>query len=134
MLFLNKYLRELGINEKYWLFDKRTQEIDERFLPDEDGFVEAATFDLHSTFSLFIYSYMCYFRDHCLVSYPCGLTFEEYKKIIDDIIEGFKLMLIDEKEYRLQDSEGKRKYSKRRQRKIDRALRLFAKYYYCLWW
>ena len=41
ILKLNKYLKELGIDEHNWLFDKETQEIDDRYKPDEEGFIDA---------------------------------------------------------------------------------------------
>ena len=39
MIQLNKYLRELGIDEKNWLFNKENKENDDRYNPDEEGFV-----------------------------------------------------------------------------------------------
>ena len=74
MLQLNKYLRELGIDENYWLFKEKN---DNRYLPDEDGFIDAETFNLDMTLSMIIYSYLCYFRDHCLVGHPASMTFEQ---------------------------------------------------------
>lgn len=74
MLQLNKYLRELGIDENYWLFK---DEEDGRYKPDEDGFVNAETFNLDATLSMVIYSYLCYFRDNCLVGHPGSMTFEK---------------------------------------------------------
>ena len=38
MLTPNKYLKEIGIDENFWLF-KDAKSGDERFMPDEDGFV-----------------------------------------------------------------------------------------------
>ena len=74
MLQLNKYLRELGIDENYWLFKDKE---DDRYKPDEDGFVNAETFNLDATLSMIIYSYLCYFRDNCLVGSPGDMTFEK---------------------------------------------------------
>ena len=79
MLYPNKYLKEIGIDENYWLFKDRKNG-DKRCLPDEDGFVEAELFNLDSTFSMYIYSHLCYFRDHCLVGHPSFMTFEDFVK------------------------------------------------------
>lgn len=124
MLQLNKYLRELGIDENYWLF--KDQE-DGRYKPDEDGFVNAETFNLDATLSMVIYSYLCYFRDNCLVGHPGSMTFEKWKEIIDKMIEAFRLQIdLDENVNNIN--------SKNKQKKINYGMRLFIKYYNHLWW
>ena len=124
MLQLNKYLRELGIDENYWLFK---DEEDGRYKPDEDGFVNAETFNLDATLSMIIYSYLCYFRDNCLVGYPGSMTFEKWKEIIDKMIEAFRLQIdLDENINNIN--------SKNRKKKINYGMRLFIKYYNHLWW
>ena len=127
MLQLNKYLRELGIDENYWLFKDITKATDERYIPDEDGFINAETFNLDATLSMIIYSYLCYFRDHCLIGHPGSMTFEQWKEIIDKMIEAFKLQ-ID------LDANITEEMSKNRQKKIKYGMRLFIKYYNHLWW
>ena len=122
MLQLNKYLRELGIDENYWLFEEKN---DNRYLPDEDGFVDAETFNLDMTLSMIIYSYLCYFRDHCLVGHPASMTFEQWKKILDKMIEAFKLQI---------ENDNYNEISKNRQKKINYGMKLFVKYYNHLWW
>ena len=62
MVFLNKYLKEIGIDENYWLFANK--KIDERTLPDEEGFVPAEFFNLDTSLALYIYSHLCYFKEH----------------------------------------------------------------------
>lgn len=124
MLQLNKYLRELGIDENYWLFK---DEEDDSYKPDEDGFVNAETFNLDATLSMIIYSYLCYFRDNCLVGHPGCMTFEKWKEIIDKMIEAFKLQIdLDENIDNIN--------SKNKQKKINYGMRLFIKYYNDLWW
>lgn len=124
MLQLNKYLRELGIDENYWLFK---DEEDGRYKPDEDGFVNAETFNLDATLSMVIYSYLCYFRDNCLVGHPGSMTFEKWKEIIDKMIEAFRLQIdLDENINNID--------SKNKQKKINYGMRLFIKYYNHLWW
>lgn len=77
ILKLNKYLKEIGINEKYWLFDKDNQETDLRYVPDEEGFVDAEHFNLDTSLSLYIYSQLCYFREYCMCGHPSFLTMEQ---------------------------------------------------------
>ena len=124
MVFLNKYLRELGIDEHYWLFTDESG--DDRYEPDEDGFIDAETFNLDATFSMCIYSYLCYFRDHCMVGHPGCMTFEKWKEIIDKMIEAFKLQINLDNDENLP--------SKNKQKKINYGMRLFIKYYNHLWW
>ena len=126
MLQLNKYLRELEIDENYWLFKNAKNNDDNRYLPDEDGFVNAETFNLDATLSMIIYSYLCYFRDNCLVGHPGSMTFEKWKEIIDKMIEAFKLQIDLDSNIDLP--------SKNRQKKINYGMRLFIKYYNHLWW
>lgn len=123
MLQLNKYLRELGIDENYWLFKEKN---DKRYQPDEDGFINAETFNLDATLSMIIYSYLCYFRDNCLVGSPANITFEKWKEIINKMIEAFKLQIeLDDNIY---------SPSKNKKKKINYGMRLFIKYYNDLWW
>lgn len=123
MLQLNKYLRELGIDENYWLFK---DEKDIRYKPDEDGFVNAETFNLDATLSMIIYSYLCYFRDNCLVGSPGSMTFEKWKEIINKMIEAFRLQIDLDENIDIP--------SKNKQKKINYGMRLFIKYYNNLWW
>ena len=54
ILKLNKYLKELGIDEHNWLFDEETQEIDDRYKPDEEGFIDAEHFSLDYLLNIII--------------------------------------------------------------------------------
>lgn len=127
MLQLNKYLKELGIDENYWLFrDKQLN--DNRYKPDEDGFIPAEFWNLDSTLAMYIYSHLCYFRDNCNVSHPGNMSEEKWNKILDDMIIAFKLLIEkDETDYHSIES-------KNRQKKIRYGLRLFIKYLYDLWY
>jgi len=126
MVQLNRYLRELGIDEKScWLFKKENKENDDRYNPDEDGFVDAEFFDLDYSLSLYIYSHLCYFRDYCLCGHPSSMTFEQWKSIIDKMIEAFKLQITTDNEWNV---------SKNKQKKINYGMRLFIKYYNHLWY
>ena len=127
MLQLNKYLKELGIDENYWLFrDKQLN--DNRYKPDEDGFIRAEFWNLDSTLAMYIYSHLCYFRDNCNVGHPGNMSEEKWNKILDDMITAFKLLIEkDETDYHSIES-------KNRQKKIRYGLRLFIKYLYDLWY
>ena len=127
MLQLNKYLKELGIDENYWLFrDKQLN--DNRYKPDEDGFIPAEFWNLDSTFAMYIYSHLCYFRDNCNVGHPGNMSEEKWNKILDDMITAFRLLIEkDETDYHSIES-------KNRQKKIRYGLRLFIKYLYDLWY
>lgn len=130
----NKYLRELGIDENYWLFNKDNQD-DSRYVPDEDGFVDAEHFNLDTTLSLYIYSQLCYFRDYPMTyGTPCGMTHEQWEEIVNSMITAFRLMIVEDNEsWTLTDKE--RKYrSKNRSKKINHGLRMFIKYYHNLWY
>ena len=127
MLQLNKYLKELGIDENYWLFrDKQLN--DNRYKPDEDGMIPAEFWNLDSTLAMYIYSHLCYFRDNCNVGHPGNISEEKWNKILDDMIIAFKLLIEkDETDYHSIES-------KNRQKKIRYGLRLFIKYLYDLWY
>ena len=127
MLQLNKYLKELGIDENYWLFrDKQLN--NNRYKPDEDGFIPAEFWNLDSTLAMYIYSHLCYFRDNCNVGHPGNVSEEKWNKILDDMITAFRLLIEkDETDYHSIES-------KNRQKKIRYGLRLFIKYLYDLWY
>lgn len=129
MLNYNHYLKELGIKSTDFPFEKS----DDRYYPDKEGFVPAEFFNLDTTFSMYIYSHLSYFRDHCMYGCPGNMTFEQWEKIIDDMITAFRLLLTEEESYSIWDDEGK-KQSKRRQRKINKGMRYFIKYYNHLWY
>ncbi len=127
MLKLNKYLKEIGIDEKFWLF-KDAKSGDERFLPDEDGFIEAEFWNLNDTLAMYIYSYLCYFKEHCNYCHPSYMTAEKWDKCLDDMITGFKLLVDPKNEESFNSIE-----SKNRKKKINYGLRLFIKHLGALW-
>lgn len=132
---INKYLRDIGINEEnYWILNEKSG--DPRYEEDEDGFIEAETWELNTTLAMMNYSYLCYFREHCLHSYPIGLTFEKWQEYIDKMIEAFKLIIVEGNNLDTKElgAEEFRIQSKRRNKKINFGLRLYAKYFNNLWW
>lgn len=67
---INKYLRNIGINENtYWIMSE-DHDGDSRYKEDEDGFINAETWNLNTTLAMINYSYLCYFREHCMHAYP----------------------------------------------------------------
>ena len=132
----NRYLKELGIDENYWLFNKSNQD-DSRYVPDEEGFVDAEHFSLDTSLSLYIYSQLCYFRDYPMTcGTPCGLTHEKWEEIVNTMIEAFRLLIVEEdysERWTMSEQEWKHK-SKNKQKKINYGLRMFIKYYSNLWY
>lgn len=132
----NRYLKELGIDENYWLFNKSNQD-DSRYVPDEEGFVDAEHFNLDTSLSLYIYSQLCYFRDYPMTcGTPCGLTHEKWEEIVNAMIEAFRLLIVEEdysERWTMSEQEWKHK-SKNKQKKINYGLRMFIKYYGNLWY
>lgn len=130
----NKYLREIGIDENYWLFNKDNQ-YDSRYVPDEEGFVDAEHFNLDTTLSLYIYSQLCYFRDYPMTcGTPVGMTHEQWEEIVNSMIEAFKLMIIEDNESWNLSKKERYYHSKNRTKKINHGLRMFIKYYHNLWY
>ena len=132
----NRYLKELGIDENYWLFNESNQD-DSRYVPDEEGFVDAEHFNLDTSLSLYIYSQLCYFRDYPMTcGTPCGLTHEKWEEIVNAMIEAFRLLIVEEdysERWTMSEQEWRHK-SKNKQKKINYGLRMFIKYYSNLWY
>ena len=132
----NKYLKKLGIDENYWLFSKSNQG-DPRYVPDEEGFVDAEHFNLDTSLSLYIYSQLCYFRDYPMTcGTPMGMTHEQWKNIVNAMIEAFRLLIIEEDfsdRWIMTDKQWKQQ-SKNKRKKINYGLRMFIKYYNNLWY
>lgn len=132
---INKYLRNIGINENtYWIMSEN-HDGDSRYKEDEDGFINAETWNLNTTLAMINYSYLCYFREHCMYAYPADLTFEKWQEYVDKMIKAFELMLKEDDYWDLAKSnEENIKISKNIQKQIKFGLRLFAKYFNSLWW
>lgn len=135
-VIINQYLRDIGINEDtYWIMSEDHGN-DNRYKEDEEGIISAETWNLNTTLAMIIYSYLCYFRDHCMHGYPANITFEKWKEIVNTIIKAFELMLVEDDTWSdlTKTNEEKIKISKSRQKKISYGLRLFAKYFNDFWW
>lgn len=135
MIKYNKYLKELGINETDYPFN--VIEEDSYYIEDEEGFKKSEFFSLDYSLSLYIYSQLCYFREHCLYGYPNGFTEEKWKDTIDKMIEAFKLIITEDQSFQESMHLNIKKrniISKNRQKKINYGLKLFVKYYRNLWY
>lgn len=147
---INKYLEELGLTQMDMPGYYNPEEINEKTegLPgadcrnqeDEQGFCSYEFFNLDYTLDLFVYSKLCYYREHIAeLATPGRLCAnfsseksEEQEKmpqklwleILDQIIEGFKIAIVGLTE----GQEGIDQF------KIDRARHLLAEYWDCLWY
>lgn len=131
----NKYLEKIGITEdKYWVYNDEAKNFDSRYQPDEEGFIEADAWNLNTTLAMINYSYLCYFRDHCMHCHPCNITFEQWQRYIDAMIKAFELILTDEEFDYTISQEERMKASKNRWKQIRFGLKLYAKYFCDLWW
>ena len=130
----NKYLKEIGIDENYWLFNKNNQN-DLRYVPDKEGFVDAEHFSLDTTLSLYIYSQLCYFKEYCIkYTTPVELTHEKWVEIVDLMIEAFKLMIVEDTNPLTRNRKEQYYFSKNKRKKINYGLKLFIKYFHSLWY
>ena len=152
---INKYLKELGLdwydlpgnyNEKLSQDDKLydTAAADPRNEEDEEGFCDYEFFSLDYTLSLYIYSKLCYFKEHyahigtpgCLSPINNWNKSEEERKaqsmaahdkwisILNKMIEAFRIQI---QGYR----EG---YEGIDREKVREGMQLFIEYYGSLWY
>lgn len=121
MIKLNRYLRDLGIDEKNFYF--RKCEGDDRYKPDEDtGIPQTHTWEMSGVLAMIIYTYLMQYKETVNgCCHPAFLTKEKWEEILDKMIQGFASIIKDEE-------------SKNAIKKQKRALDLFRKYFYCLWW
>lgn len=148
MVKLNKYLREIGIDEIYWCYkDQANPEKSHNWIPDEEGFVPADFWNLDQTFDMYIYSHLCYFKEHCankgipgVFSYKNGkeIPYEKglkrWEKELDDMIEGFKLSIMPED--RLELYIGSNNIEEIKDLVLEtkaKSFKKFVKYYNFLW-
>lgn len=130
MIIINKYLKELGYIQEDLPghYDKQCKDFDKPYndprnqdMP-EYGFSVYEFFNLDHTFDLLIYPRLCYFRDHCNVGSPGGMSFEEWNETLNKIINAFYLRLT---EYNL---------TNKQREQVQEGLHLFAEYYETLWY
>lgn len=117
---LNRYLRELGIDESNFYI--KQMKGDERYIPDPDtGIPQSYTWEMSGALAMIIYTYLRQFKDTNRCAYPYGLTQEKWDEILDKMIKGFASIIKEE------ESHNARKRQKR-------ALSLFKEYFFALWW
>lgn len=147
---INKYLKELGLEQEdmpgYYNPDLTEDKpaSDPRNEEDEEGFCIYEFFSLDYTLSLYIYSRLCYFREHIAVMATPGcllpikdwnLSVEEKQErsnaahskwlsIVDKMIEAFRIQI-----------EGYREgYEGIDREKVREGMQLFIEYYGSLWY
>lgn len=118
----NHYLEELGIKFEDWPYEKEGEY--GAYREDHEGFIPAQFYDLDTTIGMFMFSHLRYFQEHCMDCHPQELSEKEWAQVIEDMIQGFKEMTRVETLSR----------NPRRERIIQKGLKLFAKYYKHLWY
>ena len=153
MLKPNRYLKEIGIDENYWLFNKKENEGDSRYEEDEEGLKEAETWGLDTTLRLIIYTQVRYFKDvgaslgtpSCFLFNKDGSkkdseqAHKDWIKTLDYIIETFKLMIIDDEEvnkyFGVEDRYiNYQSFMKKYKKRLEKGMKMFIEYYRCFWW
>lgn len=89
------------------------------------GWDDSEVWSLDNTFAKFIYPRLIKLKE-VTNGYPADLTEKKWDKILDKMVEGFKIMADDESYYEL--TVGKK------DKKITEALNLFSKHCRDLWW
>jgi hypothetical protein len=117
MLQYNHYLKELGIEKTDYPFNEQniTEDIGE--------FASVEFYSLDYTLACSIYSYLCYYRDHCMIGYPTYMSVDKWSDIVNKMITGFKIYI---------QRDGK--LSKTKQKQMHYGMRLFIKYFGELWY
>ena len=131
----NHYYKELGLCEKDFPFEK-SEDICDRNVENEEGFSEIEFFSLDYSLALYIYSRLRYFQDNCLIACPMNMELDEWKSIIQKMINGFKLYIMDNNQIVDLSKSTKewQKLSKNKQKQIAYGMRLFIKYFGSLWY
>ena len=142
-LYLNKYLRELGINEESWPFKdiyenlvlrSQHKKYDRNYVIDDKGFVKAEAYDLFMVLAMINYSYLKYFREDCEhISIPVSFCDSNGKcdvdgwlSTLDKMINAFKLIIEDDFSPLIEEEQ-------KRIDAIHEGLDLYSKYFLNLW-
>lgn len=115
----NQHLKDIGLKKSnvpsYWF------EGEERQKPDKNGFREVEFYNLYYLFDCFIYSYLMEGRETFIRFTPNPLEYDKWVEIYDKILKAFRLRLTVENP------------TKNQKKQINYGMRLFIKYYDCLW-
>jgi hypothetical protein len=89
----------------------------------ERGFDESETWNLDATIAKFIYPRLKVFIEDVkrVGCFPASMTFDEWLKILDDMLKGFELLVSDEIKNEDED------------KIIEHSLDLFRKHFFSLW-
>ena len=89
----------------------------------ERGFDESETWNLDGTIARFVYPRLKVFIEDVkkIGCYPASMTFDEWIKILDDMLKGFELLVSDEIKNEDED------------KIIEHSLDLFRKHFFSLW-
>lgn len=124
MLKYNHYLKELGIKPTDYPFGNIDYPDDPRYKENEEGFSESETWSLDFTFACYIYSHLCFFKEHCLMAHPAYMTEKQWSDILNKMIKAFKLYI----------QPDEKRDTKNKQKQINYGMRLFIKHFSELWW
>lgn len=127
-----KYFKELHSKHLYHgcahtlkTTDKRLEQLYNQHCT--NGFDNSETWHLATTMANFILPRLKNFKEsHC--DHPCGMTFEQWNKIIDKMIFAFEY----HKDKWVCEWNGDE--LDKNLKKVEQGLKLFAKYYGDLWW
>jgi len=127
-------IKDIPLDTKRWFKEK--------YQRGKRGWADSDTWGFDYYLTDVIYNGLKYFKAN-LHSFPPTMTFEEWEKILDEIIEGFGLInqiLNNERMGYVPNSKMTKKEKKRfkclsrkEDRKIVKAFKLFSKYYFHLW-
>ena len=119
-----KYIKKIATD--FYVFRERSKGEDPRYQTiSDDGHNSMEFYNLDSTLSLILYSYIMGFR-HRTVGYPGRLSSdEEWLAILDDMAEGFKTYYVVAQDVGLWSVENRLK--------VDRGFELFSEWFGDLW-
>ena len=92
----------------------------------DNGFDDSETWSLDYTIARFIYPRLKRFRE-VTISTPANLSEQEWYDILDTMLDGFRLAVKRDDTKTLEEE-------KEQTESIQKALDLFAKYFFNLWW
>jgi len=85
------------------------------------GFDDRQLWGLDMTIATFVYPRLIRFKE-IVISYPNGLTMQKWYDALDKMIEGFRLIILDQTVYTQEELDIQ-----------TEAIQLFSKYYFDLW-
>jgi hypothetical protein len=119
------YEKELGLNERmlFWEEDQMLDDDRQDFWKEQKekyGFDEREVWSLYYRIALFIYPRLKMYSE--IPSRPIGMTNEQWKEILDQMLTAFEIIIKDEIN---KDSNEKI---------VRKGLKRFFKYFLYLWW